>query len=205
MSGRGFLSMVGVVAMYALGSAAPAWAGGGGGQHAGIAITSDASFQSCKCVTSGSGTATNPYVIGPWAITSPAQGSAVSVDNSGGTITAHFTITGVSANYNDPSPSDPVIHLVDIGTATTVSNVSANGDGIGIELDGSSNIALDNISVNKMVGAGLVIDHSSNVSVSNGKWKATADGELPHNEDGLYAVNSSGLRIGTRLPAERAL
>jgi hypothetical protein len=55
-----------------------------------------------------------------------------------------------------------------------------------------------------MFGPGLVIQNSSNISVANGKWKATADGELPHNEDGLYAFRSSYLQIGTAADCPRS-
>jgi hypothetical protein len=77
--------------------------------------------------------------------------------------------------------------------------VSANNDGIGIKLDGSSNITLNSINVNKMHGAGLWIDDgSSNITSINGKYKATSDGLSPssHDADGLYAENSSNLQIG---------
>jgi hypothetical protein len=189
---RRFLLLGATAVAFAAGSVAPSYAGTVG-QHLGILITSNADFQSCGCVTSGSGTATHPYVIGPWAITAPnAQGSAITVEN----VTSYFTITGISTNYGDSNPADPVIHLVGVSQPTNVSNVSANADGTGVQIDSSSNITLDSISVNKMVGAGLVIMNSSNVTTSNSKYKATADGESPHNEDGLYAYNSSGLHIG---------
>jgi hypothetical protein len=196
MLGRGLLGTCSTVVVLCLTMAGSAVAASGG-QHAGISITANAGFQSCGCVTSGAGTMSNPYVIGPWAITSPADGSAITIDNSSGSISDVFTISGISGNCNDSNPADPFIHLTDVRTPTTISNVSANADGTGVELDGFANITLDGISVNKMVGAGLVIRNSSNVSVSNGKWKATADGETPHNEDGLYVVNSSNLQIGT--------
>ncbi len=199
MRGWNRLAVVGATAIMcgAGASAGLASASGGGGQHAGITITSDTGFQSCGCVTSGAGTPTNPYIVGPWAITGPnSAGSAITVDNSSGDISKYFAITGISTNYNDANPSDPVIHLIDVHQSTTVSNVSANADGIGIALDGTSNITLDSINVNKMVGTGIVINASSNIALSNGKYKATADGEPPHQEDGLYAVNSWGLHIG---------
>jgi hypothetical protein len=201
-------SLVLCAVMIAFGVSAPAsYAGGGGRQQPGITITSNADLVptpaapmgGCGCVTSGNGTAASPYVIGPWAITGPNNsGSAITVDNSGGKITDYFSITGVSANYNDLTRSDPVIHLIDINTATTISNVSANDDGIGIKLDDSSNITLDSISVNKMNGTGLWVDGSSNITSINGKYKATSDGLKPssHWADGLYAVDSSNLQIG---------
>ncbi len=192
---RLLLAAVVATATFGIVGAVPAMAGGIG-QHAGITIRSNADFASCGCVESGSGTAASPYVIGPWAISSPSGTSAITVDNTTGAVTDYFTITGISVNYNDSTPSDPVIHLVHVTQPTTISNVSANADGTGVELDYSSNVTLDSISVNKMFGPGLVILNSTHVTISNGKWKATADGESPHNEDGLYADNSSFLQIG---------
>jgi hypothetical protein len=43
-------------------------------QHAAITITSNAGFVSCHCVTAGTGTAADPYIIGPCTITSPSDG-----------------------------------------------------------------------------------------------------------------------------------
>jgi hypothetical protein len=105
-------------------------------------------------------------------------------------------VTGISVGYNDSNPSDITFHLLNVQGPATISNVSANGDGTGVEIDSSSNISLNQVSVNKLLGAGLVINNSSHVTTANGKYKATADGESPHNEDGLYAVNSSFVSIG---------
>ena len=157
-----------------------------------ITINGNGGFATCGCATGG-GTASNPYVIGPLAISSTnSEGSAITVENT----TADFTITGISANYTNTNQSQSVIHLNDVAGPATVNNVSANNDGIGIEIDASSNIALTAISVNKMNGAGLVIRNSSDISTMGGKYKATSD-EVPfHDADGLYAVNSSNLQIG---------
>jgi hypothetical protein len=117
-----------------------------------ITITSNAGFASCGCVTAGTGSASNPYVIGPFAIATPSGGTsgwAVKVDNSGGGVTAFFTISGISAGYNDTNPTDPVIWLVKVTNPTTISSISANNDGTGIELDSSANITLDNLNINK--------------------------------------------------------
>jgi len=167
--------------------------------HAAITITKNSDFQSCACVTSGSGSASSPYVIGPWAISAPSGGStgwAVKVDNSNGGVTAFFTVTGISANYNDTVPTDPIIWLVGVHQATTVSSISANGDGTGLELDASSNITVDNMNFNKMTGHAAFFNGASNINMSNSKWKATQDGVAPHQADGLYALNSSYLNIG---------
>jgi hypothetical protein len=157
-----------------------------------ITINGNEGFTTCGCAT-GAGTASNPYVLGPLAISSTNnEGSAITVENT----TADFTITGISANYTNENPSESVIHLNNVTGPAIVNNVSANNDGIGIEIDSSSSIALTSISVNKMNGAGLVIRNSTNISTNGGKYKATSD-EVPfHDADGLYAVNSSNLRIG---------
>jgi len=60
-------------AAFAAMPASASWAGGGA-QHGPITITSNAGFATCQCVTSGTGTAADPYIIGPWAISSPSNG-----------------------------------------------------------------------------------------------------------------------------------
>ncbi len=200
------LAFLAVVAL-AVAVSAPVAAGADTGQHAAITITSDSDFTApgssagCACVTAGNGTSASPYVIGPWAITAPSGGSsgwAVRVDNSGGGITSSFTISGISATYSGVPFTDPVIVLVDVSNAagTTISNVSGNEDGRGVELDSSSYVSLDQLSFNKMTGNAVFIDGSSHITLTNSKLKSTADGQVPHNADGLYAVNSAYLSIG---------
>lgn len=169
--------------------ASPSYASG----QPGITINGDSGFSTCECAI-GAGTPSNPYVVGPFAITSPnSQGSAITIENT----TKDFTITGISANYTNTDPGEAVIHLSGVTGPATVNNVSANNDGIGIQIDNySSNIALNSINVNKMNGAGLVIKDSTGISTANSKYKATSD-EVPfHDADGMYAVNSSDLQIG---------
>src|SRR5258708_29879207 len=140
----------------ALALAGPVAAGAGTGQHGAITITSNAdltapgSATGCACVTAGNGTAASPYVIGPWAIGAPSGGSsgwAVKIDNSGGAVTSSFTISGISANYSGVPFTDPVIVLIDVNNAagTTISNVSGNEDGRGVELDSSSYVDIDQL------------------------------------------------------------
>jgi hypothetical protein len=176
--------------------AAPGSAGTGG--HAAITINSNADFASCGCVTNGNGTAASPFVIGPWAIPAPSAGGwSVKVDNSGGGITDYFNIVGISSTYNDTSTTDPTIWLVDVNTPTTISGASGNNLGVGIRLDSSSNIAIDGVSYNKDNGTGVEINNSSSVSINNSKFKSTCNICTPHTGDGIYAVNSSNLQIGT--------
>jgi hypothetical protein len=164
-----------------------------------VTINSDNDFLTCGCVTAGSGTPADPYVIGPYQIGLPnniTSGYAIKIDG----VTKSFTITGISIGYNDSNSTDPVIWLNDVnGTQANpivVSGIDANNDGTGVEIDGSSWIALDNLNINKMNGRGAVIDNSSEVSMSNSKLKATATGQQFPTEDGLDVLNSNNINIG---------
>jgi hypothetical protein len=86
---------------------------------------------------------------------------------------------------------------VNANTTTTISGSGGNNLGIGIELDNSSNISIDNVSYNKGNGTVVVVNGSSHVSINNSKFKATCTLCSPHTGDGIYAVNSSNLQIGT--------
>jgi hypothetical protein len=180
---------------------APVAASADTAQHGAITITSNSDFTApgsttgCACVTAGNGTPGHPYVIGPWAITAPSSGGwGIKVDG----VTSSFTISGISANYTDFTVTDSVILLVNINnpSGTTISNVSANEAARGVDLENSHYVNLDQLSFNKMNGTGVFISGSSYVTVSNSKFKSTADGSSPPDSDGLYAVSSSNLSIG---------
>jgi hypothetical protein len=181
--------------------AAPGSAGTGG--HAAITITSNADFLSCGCVTSGDGTSASPFVIGPWAINAPSAGGysvkvVNSVDSSGNpTITDYFNIVGIASTYTDTTTTDPTIWLVGVNTPTTISGASGNGLSVGIELDNSHQISIDGVSYNKGNGTGVNIINSTDVSINNSKFKATCNICTPHTGDGIYALDSSNLNIGT--------
>lgn len=197
-----FFSILAVAVLLSL-PARPSSAGTGA--HAAITITSNAGFSACGCVTSGNGTAASPYVIGPWSIAAASGGStgwSVKIDNSKGLITDYFNIFGISSTYNDTTTTDPAIWLVGVHTATTISGTNANPTGgndlgIGVELDNSSNVSVDGVSYNKGNGTGIYLNGSSNISINNTKLKATCVICSPHTGDGIYAVNSSQLQIGT--------
>jgi hypothetical protein len=56
---------------------------GASGSHSPIVIASDSDFQTCICLSGGSGTPTNPYIIGPWTTNSLAPGGVgLSVDGT---------------------------------------------------------------------------------------------------------------------------
>jgi hypothetical protein len=177
--------------------AVPGLAGTGG--HAAITISSNADFATCGCVTSGNGTAASPYVIGPWTINAPSAGGwSVKVANT----TKYFNVVGISSTYNDTTTTHPTIWLDNVNTppataTATISGASGNGLSVGIELDNSFNVSIENVSYNKDNGTGVLINNSSNVSINNSKFKSTCNICQEHTGDAIYAVGSSDLWIGT--------
>jgi parallel beta-helix repeat protein len=203
---RGYRTIIALALVLAFAALPVGTASGGGGpNHAAITIASNRDFTTCTCVTAGTGTASNPYVIGPWTIKTPSGGTkggwSVKVDNSKGTVTAYFNIVGITSAYNDSNPVDPDMWLVNVQNTTTIASgtngssvTAANANGIGVRLDNSSHVTLDSLSYNKSFGPGVYLNGSSNVTVDNSKFKAVND-ERP-NGDGVYAVNSSYIQIG---------
>ncbi len=130
--------------------------------HGPITIASDKDFQACTCVTAGTGTASDPYVIGPWTITSPSSGGwALKVDNSSGAVRKFFRVAGLTAGYRDFDPTHPLIWLVKVTNPTAVANLTAIFDGIGVRLDSDANVTLDNITANRMQGDGVLSKSAS--------------------------------------------
>jgi hypothetical protein len=162
-----------------------------------VTIKSNLDFLTCGCVTAGNGTLQNPWVIGPYQIGAPSIGGyAVLVED----VTDAFRITGISIGYNDTNYNDPVIWLDSVnGSAAnpiSVSTIDANNDGMGIKIDKSTHVALTDLNINKMNGAGVMITSSSYITMANSKLKATSDDQPFHTADGVYALNSSNLSIG---------
>src|SRR5712691_7050767 len=157
--------------------------------HAAITISSNGAFALCGCVTHGTGTASDPYVIGPWTIPAPSTGGwALKVDNSSGAITKFFRVAGILGSYDDLDSSHNLVWIVNVTKATRIANVTANLVGTGVRLDSDANIALDSITVNKMNGDGVQLNSSTNVSIVNSKLKSM--------NNGFHAENSSFLEIG---------
>jgi Periplasmic copper-binding protein (NosD) len=192
---RGLLLAV-VAAGVALVPGGPASAAPSLPQHSAITIASDADFTSCACVTGGSGTASDPYVIGPWKVTAPSSGGwAIKVDNSGGAVTKFFRIQGLVTSFDDTTAGHALIWLVNVAHSA-VAGLTANNDYTGVRLDSSTDITLDGINVNQMKGDGVLANSSTNITIVNSKLKAE--------HEGLHAVNSGVIRIGVGCKGNRA-
>lgn len=165
------------------------------GSHAPILIASDADFQGCNCVVSGSGTPADPFIIGPWAINSGQSGSiAVSVD--GTALTKSFNLFNLTIAGNGASSSTGIVlnHINPSGknaifAGVTGKQTSIQSDGIGILVENSSFVTLDGGgansggpgagtnagTINKNFTGAIDIENSKNVTVRG--WQLSANGQ----------------------------
>jgi hypothetical protein len=157
--------------------------------HAAITISSNADFSACGCVTGGSGTAADPYVIGPWTIQAESSGGwALKVDNSSGAVTAYFRVAGLNVTYNDLDTAHSVVWIVRVSQQTSIANVTASFDGVGVRLDSDVNVSMSGLEFNRLEGDGVQVNSSTNVSI--------VDSKLKTEQNGFHAENSSNIQVG---------
>ncbi len=161
--------------------------------HGPILIQSNADFTAANGVVSGSGTSANPYVIANLHLNDLTPGFGLKIDNSKGRITEFFNIDCIQSSFADSAPSGSVlIWLVNIHTATTISDSSTNsgraGGSVAVRLDSSSAITLNNLSINKFGANGIQLNSSDHVTIIDTKSKASGNG--------LDVENSHDLTIG---------
>ena len=156
-----------------------------------IRISRDADFAACGCVSSGSGTTGDPYIIGPLTI-KPAGGDGISIDGSA--LTKSFVLYDITSNGNagngitlsniNAGGSPSIVAKVYGGQTTT------NGNGAwGVQVVSSSWVTLDGVGINKSgpgvansgfatsnqnVMGGIDLESSSHVTVRG--WQFNADG-----------------------------
>ncbi len=188
-------AVVGLSMMAAVIGMLPAASAGecNGANHSPVLITSDSGFTAANGVVSGTGTASNPYLIANLAINDMSHGYGLKIDNAAGTITKSFNVTCISSNWNVGTPSGGfVVWIVNIHTATTISMVLSNSGELpnsgGLLVQSSSNILLNNESFNKMGGDGIELVGSDHITVVDSKSKAAGEG--------LHIVNSHDIVVG---------
>jgi hypothetical protein len=155
-----------------------------------ISITHDSDFTACGCVSSGSGTTSSPYIIGPLSI-SHVSGDAITID--GTNLTKSFeilnvTITsnggnGIVLNHINPSGSQTIVAKV-FGTQTSIQSNT-----VGILVENSSYVTLDGAgenpsgpgiretgagTINKNTNGAIDVENSSHVTVEG--WQLSANG-----------------------------
>ncbi len=161
--------------------------------HAPILIQRDSDFTPANGVVSGSGTAADPYLFANLQLKDLSPGYGLKVDNSKGKVTKFFNIDCVQSNWTNAPPNGAtLIWIVNVRAATTISRVSANsgeaGGSVGIRIDGSSAILLDDESINKFGSNGVQVTASDHITVIRSKLKAMGNG--------LAIVDSHDLTIG---------
>jgi hypothetical protein len=162
--------------------------------HAPILITNDSDFTRVNGVVSGSGTATDPYLISNWQIKDLTPGFAIKIDNSKRKITKFFKIQCIQSNFEQLlSTGAKFIWIVNIHTPTTISDVQGNSldapGVLGVQLDASSNITLDSLSLNRIGNDGVLLKSSDHINIIRSKFKT--DGV------GVRVVDSNNITIGS--------
>jgi Right handed beta helix region len=168
---------------------------GANGSHGSITITKDSDFQACNCVASGSGTNTDPFIIGPLTINSLGAGSAA-VFIDGTSLTKSFTLLNLTIAGNGSSSSVGILlnHINPSGKNTISAAVkgiqtSIQSAGIGIVVENSSFVMLDGAganpggagvgpaagTINKNFVGGIDIENSRNTTVRG--WQLSANGQ----------------------------
>ncbi len=162
--------------------------------HSPILITSDSDFTPVNGVVSGSGTAADPYLISNWQIRDLTPGFAIKVDNSKEKITKFFKIQCVQSNFEQLlSTGARFIWIINIHTSTAISNVQGNSldayGVLGIQIDSSSNVTLDSLSLNRIGDDGVRLNSSDHINIIHSKLKT--DGV------GARIVDSNNITIGS--------
>ncbi len=166
---------------------------GGGSKHAPIVIQSDSDFTSCSCVASGSGTTSDPYIIGPLTINN-VNGNAVSIE--GTNLTKSFellnltiagnsatTDTGIVLNHINPSGIQTIVAKVfgvqtsiqtnNVGVLVENSNyVTLNGAGENPNGPGIANTGAGTI--NKNLNGAIDVENSSHITIKG--WQTSTNG-----------------------------
>ena len=161
--------------------------------HGPILIRSDRDFTSANGVSSGSGTAADPYVFSNLKLNDLSPGYGLKVDNSRGGVTKFFNVDCVQSIFlTAPPKGATLIWLVGVRSATRISNLSANsGEDVastGIRLDSSGNVTMDTLSINKFGVDGVQLNGSDHITILHSKLKAM--------RNGVSILNSHDISMG---------
>jgi parallel beta-helix repeat protein len=163
------------------------------GSQAPIVIQSDSDFANCGCVSGGTGTPANPFIIGPLSI-NKVTGVGISIE--GTHLTKSFVISNVTIAGNGSSSATGIVlnHINPGGIASIVARVtgtqtSIQSLGVGILVENSSYLALDggganvngagvgNVAgtINKNFVGAIDVENSSHILVTG--WQLSANGQ----------------------------
>jgi hypothetical protein len=158
------------------------------GGHGPIVIANDNDFSGCHCVVSGSGSPTDPYVIGPWSINN-VNGVAVSIDGS--KLTKSFVLSNLTIAGNATATDTGIVlnHInAQIGAQVKGIQTSIQTNNVGILVENSANVVLDGGGANPKglgignKGAGTInrntsgaidVENSTNITIRG--WQLSAN------------------------------
>ena len=156
-----------------------------------ISITADSDFTACGCVASGSGTTSDPYIIGPLAINNAAT-TGVFVD--GKNLTKSFVLYNLAIAGNSGATTGIILQNINTGSTQIVAKVSGKQtiiqkNDIGIQVFNSHHVTLDGAGENASgwgignTGAGTITsNHTGAINVENSSditikgWQLSTDG-----------------------------
>lgn len=161
----------------------------GANQHVPIVIQSDGDFVSCNCVTGGNGSATDPYVIGPWAINKIAS---VGVLIDGSSLTKSFVLSNlvIAGNGNSVSTGIVLKNLNGVAASIQGSHTLIQSVGVGILIENSSQVTIDGGganpngpgvasngagTINKNYSGAIDVENSAHVLIRG--WQLSANGQ----------------------------
>src|SRR5713226_3944938 len=122
-----------------------------GGNHNTISIRSNNDFtppgstSGCACVTGGSGTKSDPYIIGPWTIMATSDAPGVAVDGTGGAVSKFFILSHITVHGTSRTDGVDLISINGMGVdAIQAANIDSSANGIllrntsGVTITGNS-------------------------------------------------------------------
>jgi parallel beta-helix repeat protein len=155
------------------------------GSHPTITIKSDSDFTTCGCVSSGSGTSSNPYILSGLTLYSKT-GPGLLVDNTAGQITKYFVISSDTVTGgNGPPTSFPGVEFINVnglGSITGGQN-TFNGNQYGIMLVNSQNILIDGVS--DETGSSASGNGIAGISIVGGGSNTVSNIQVTHNGIGI--------------------
>lgn len=164
-------------------------AAAGANQHSPIVIQSDADFMNCNCLTGGSGSAADPYIIGPWSI-NKISGTGVTIDGS--SLTKSFVLSNLVIGGNGSSSSTGIVlnNVNSVAASIQGPQTLIQSVGVGILIENSSHVTIDGGganpsgagiggnsagTINKNFSGGIDVENSSHILIRG--WQFSANGQ----------------------------
>ncbi len=169
-----------------------------GGNHKPIMIQSNSDFTAigltteCGCVVRGTGTSSDPFIIGPWTIMATSSGPGVLLNGTGGTITKFFTLIHITVHGTKDNDGIDLVNVNGLGSTgehfDSIQAANIDGARIGIFLRNTAGVTVTGNSLNNDFEWGVKLDHSHHnkvtfMTVSHDGRLNPDSNELPESAD----------------------